>query len=222
MNKTVIELQNVWKSYKSDGQEFIALKDITLEIKRGEFILVMGRSGSGKSTLLHLMGIMDSPTKGDIFLDNMNISEMDEDERAEMRLKKIGFVFQFFNLFNEMTALENIAVPLIIGNDSNAFSRAEELIELVGLKNKKNSTPNKLSGGQRQRIAIARALVNNPSIVLCDEPTGNLDTKSRDDIFHLLQKINEEENQTIVIITHDNELKEYANRIISLSDGEII
>ena len=219
----IIELQKVTKIYKLDEVEVIGVKDVDLKIKKGEFICIMGPSGSGKSTLLHLIGCLDKPTYGKVFIDGIDVSRMTEDELAEIRKNKIGFVFQFFNLYPSLNALENVELPMIIAEKDKEYrrKRAMELLKIVGMEKFKDHFPSELSGGQRQKIAIARALANDPPIILADEPTGNLDSKSGKEVMEIFKKLNEE-GRTIVVVTHNKEVAKYAERIIYLKDGEII
>ena len=219
----IIELQKVTKIYKLDEVEVVGVKDIDLKIKKGEFVCIMGPSGSGKSTLLHLIGCLDKPTYGKIFIDGIDISKMSEDELAEIRKNKIGFVFQFFNLYPTLNALENVELPMIIAEKDKEYrrKRAMELLKIVGMEKFKDHFPSELSGGQRQKIAIARALANDPPIILADEPTGNLDSKSGKEVMEIFKKLHEE-GRTIVVVTHNKEVAEYSERIIYLKDGKII
>jgi len=219
----IIELQKVTKIYKLDEIEVIGVKDINLKIKKGEFVCIMGASGSGKSTLLHLIGCLDKPTYGKIFIDGIDVSKMSENELAEIRKNKIGFVFQFFNLYPTLTALENIELPMIIAKKDRKYrrKRAMDLLKVVGMEKFKDNFPSELSGGQRQKIAIARALANDPPIILADEPTGNLDSKSGKEVMEIFKKLNEE-GKTIVVVTHNKEVAKYSERIIYLKDGKII
>jgi putative ABC transport system ATP-binding protein len=219
----IIELQKVTKIYKLDEVEVVGVKDINLKIKKGEFVCIMGPSGSGKSTLLHLIGCLDKPTYGKVFIDGIDVSKMTEDELAEIRKNKIGFVFQFFNLYPTLNALENIELPMIIAEKDKEYrrKRAIELLKIVGMEKFKDHFPSELSGGQRQKIAIARALANDPPIILADEPTGNLDSKSGKEVMEIFKKLNEE-GKTIVVVTHNKEVAKYAERIIYLKDGKII
>jgi putative ABC transport system ATP-binding protein len=180
----------------------------------------MGPSGSGKSTLLNMMGLLDAPTSGSIFIDGSDVSSLNENERADFRLRKLGFVFQFFSLLMELSALENIALPMIM--DNRKYDRAASLLELVGLEDRADHTPNELSGGQQQRVAIARALANEPAILLADEPTANLDTESSNQIVELFRELNEQRGQTIVMVTHEPDLGEKADRIVRLKDGRVV
>jgi len=204
--------------------EVIALNGITLNIKKGEFVAIMGPSGSGKTTLLNLIGALDRPTEGNILIEGVDISELDDDELAKLRNQKIGFIFQFFNLISRMTALDNVALPMAFAGISRdqRRRRAEELLKMVKLGDRVNHKPTELSGGQQQRVAIARALGNNPSVVLCDEVTGNLDTKTGKEILDLLRTLNEEQGQTFIIVTHDPMVADCVDRIISLQDGIIV
>ncbi|RLE50417.1 MAG: ABC transporter ATP-binding protein [Candidatus Methanomethylicota archaeon] len=219
----VIKTIDLWKVYKLGKVEYAALRGVNLAVKRGEMIAVVGPSGSGKSTLLNLIGALDRPTKGQVFIDGVDISRLKSKELAELRNKKIGFVFQMFNLIPYMTALENVEVPMIASGipPKERRERAMQLLEAVGLAARANNKPSELSGGEQQRVAIARALANSPSIVLADEPTGNLDSKSAWDVVNLLKKINEERNVTIVIVTHNLEITSVCNRVVYLRDGMI-
>jgi putative ABC transport system ATP-binding protein len=202
--------------------EVRALQDISITINKGEYVAFMGPSGSGKSTLMNIIGCLDTPTSGTYILNNQEVSEMTENELAEVRNKEIGFVFQTFNLLPRATALENVALPLIYAGYSRSEreDRAMEVLESVGLADRWHHKPNELSGGQRQRVAIARALVNNPSIILADEPTGNLDSKTSYDIMNLFQELHDKGN-TIIMVTHEDDIAHYAHRIIRLRDGLI-
>lgn len=202
------------------SEEVHALKDITLDINKNEYIALMGPSGSGKSTLMNLLGCLDSPTSGYYELNGIDVSDMEDDELAEVRNKEIGFVFQTFNLLPRMTALENVALPLVYSGMSKAkrLERAEEVLQVVGLGDRVDHKPNELSGGQRQRVAIARALVNNPAIILADEPTGNLDTKTSIEIMSIFEEIQKNGN-TVIIVTHEPDIAEHAHRIVRLRDG---
>lgn len=218
----IIKLENVGKIYKTGKIEFTALKNINLEIEKGEYISITGPSGSGKSTLLNLMGCLDSPTSGKIFIDGIDTSEMGENERARVRRQKIGFVFQQFNLIPGLTAEENIALPMRFNNipKSEALKRAREILREVGLEGKEKNKPSELSGGQQQRVAIGRALANSPEILLCDEPTGNLDSNSGKTIIELLENLNNS-GKTIIIVTHDPNIANRCKRKIYIADGEI-
>jgi putative ABC transport system ATP-binding protein len=218
----IIETREIAKVYKMGDQTVNALQSISISIDRGEYVAFMGPSGSGKSTLMNIIGCLDTPTSGSYMLNNKLVSDMTENELAETRNKEIGFVFQTFNLLPRATALENIALPLIYAGYSKAerTEMAMRALESVGLGSRSHHKPNELSGGQRQRIAIARALVNNPSIILADEPTGNLDTKTSYDIMNLFQELHDKGN-TIIMVTHEDDIAHYAHRIIRLRDGLI-
>lgn len=218
----IIETQNIAKVYRMGNNEVRALQSISITIHKGEYVAFMGPSGSGKSTLMNIIGCLDTPTSGTYILNNQLVSEMTENELAEVRNKEIGFVFQTFNLLPRATALENVALPLIYAGYSRSEreDRAMEVLESVGLGDRWHHKPNELSGGQRQRVAIARALVNNPSIILADEPTGNLDTKTSYDIMNLFQELHDKGN-TIIMVTHEDDIAHYAHRIIRLRDGLI-
>lgn len=224
MKKVVIKLDNVWKIYKMDNVEVPALKGLNLEVLEGEFLAILGKSGSGKSTALNSIGCLDLPTKGKVYLDGKDISMLDENELARIRGKKIGFIFQTFNLIPSLNALENVMLPMMFQNVTKQarLERAKSLLEMVGLKDRMNHTQSQLSGGERQRVAIARALVNNPEIILADEPTGNLDSKTGKEIINMLIDLNKKYKRTIIMITHDQSLAGYAERIVHLSDGMII
>ena len=216
----MIELRDIQKIYYMGKIEVPALRGVDLNIGRGEFVALMGPSGSGKSTLLNMMGLLDAPTSGSIFIDGADVSSLNENERADFRLRKLGFVFQFFSLLMELSALENVALPMIM--DNRKHDRASSLLELVGLGERANHTPNELSGGQQQRVAIARALANEPAILLADEPTANLDTESSNQIVELFRELNEQRGQTIVMVTHEPDLGEKADRIVRLKDGRVV
>ncbi len=216
----MIELKDIRKIYYMGKIEVLALRGVDLNIGRGEFVALMGPSGSGKSTLLNMMGLLDAPTSGSIFIDGSDVSSLNENERADFRLRKLGFVFQFFSLLMELSALENVALPMIM--DNRKYDRAASLLELVGLGDRADHTPNELSGGQQQRVAIARALANEPAILLADEPTANLDTESSSQIVELFRELNEQRGQTIVMVTHEPDLGEKADRIVRLKDGRVV
>ncbi|NMB84390.1 ABC transporter ATP-binding protein [Candidatus Roizmanbacteria bacterium] len=221
----MIKLKNVWKEYPLDGTVFTALKDINLTIKSGEFTSIMGPSGSGKSTLMHMVGLLDKPSKGEIFIDNKKISDVNDNQLSDLRNEYIGFVFQQFNLLNKLTILENVLLPTVyLRKKSNIDfqKRALELIDRFGLYEKRHSYPNKISGGQQQRVAIARALIMDPKLILADEPTGNLDSKTGKEIMKLLTELNEKEKRTIVIVTHDPSIAEQVERVVRIIDGQII
>ncbi len=220
----VVKLDNVWKVYKMGAVDVPALRGLNLEVKRGEFLSVMGASGSGKSTAMNMIGCLDVPTRGRIFLEGHDISHLSESELAQIRGKKIGFIFQQFNLIPTLTALENVALPMLFQNIPKAkrIDRAKGLLEMVDLGDRINHKPNELSGGQQQRVAIARALANDPELILADEPTGNLDSKTGKLVVNFLQELNRTQKKTIVMVTHDLNVAKYAHRIEYLKDGQII
>jgi putative ABC transport system ATP-binding protein len=222
--KPVIELSNVSKTYKMDDVEVRALKNVNLKMNKKEFVAIMGPSGSGKSTLLHMVGCLDRPTEGKIILDGTDISRLNDSELARLRGNKLGFIFQFFNLYPTLTALENVELPMMIieKNKDEREKRAMELLKIVDMEKRAEHLPSQLSGGERQRVAIARALANNPSLILADEPTGNLDSKTGNEIMKFLNRLQEKENKTIVMVTHELDIAKYAERIIHLKDGEIV
>ncbi len=222
----MIKLVNVSKVYQIDEEiKFWALKSVSLEIKEGERVVIMGPSGSGKSTLMHLIGLLDKPTSGEIYLNGKKTSDLDDDKLSLLRNQFIGFVFQQFNLIPKLTVLENILLPTVYACKKLSYDPEEKaffLINKFGLSGKENSYPNKLSGGQQQRVAILRALIMEPKLILADEPTGNLDSKTGREIMDLLKKLNEEEKITVVIITHEEDIAKYGKRIIKIKDGKII
>jgi putative ABC transport system ATP-binding protein len=222
MNDTIIHLDNVVKNYMIGTIVVRALQSITLEIKRNEYVAIMGPSGSGKSTLMNLLGCLDTATSGTYILNGTDVSKMQDNELAEIRNSEIGFVFQTFNLLPRYTALENVMLPLIYAgkNKAQRTERAKKVIEEVALSDRSHHKPNELSGGQRQRVAVARAMVNNPSIILADEPTGNLDSKTSIDIMNLFGEIHRRGN-TMIVVTHEEEIARHAHRIIRLKDGFI-
>jgi putative ABC transport system ATP-binding protein len=217
----LIEIQNITKVYQMGRVEVHAVRGISLTIEAGEIIAIMGPSGSGKSTMMNILGCLDQPTSGRYLLDQKNVSHLNENQLAEIRNRKIGFVFQTFNLLGRTTAFQNVALPLIYAGVSRIerHRRAQEALEAVGLADRMSHTPMELSGGQQQRVAIARSLVNNPSIILADEPTGNLDSKSGIEVMEILQTLNQERGITIVLVTHDHQIAQHARRIVHLQDG---
>lgn len=216
-------MRNLKKTYLAGSVEVYALRDIDLDIESAEFLSIMGPSGSGKSTLMNILGCLDAPTDGTYLLAGEDVSKLDRDERAEVRNRKIGFVFQGFNLLPRMSALQNVELPLVYGSVKTAERRglAAEALELVGLADRARHLPTQLSGGQQQRVAIARALVNRPEIILADEPTGNLDTKTSSEIMQVFRKLNKERKITFVLVTHDPEVGHWTDRAILLRDGKI-
>lgn len=222
-NGNIITIKNLTKIYKG-GVDVIALNNINLEIKEGEFLAIVGPSGSGKSTLLNLIGLLDTPTSGQIFLGDIDVTAADPNERAKLRNSELGFVFQYHHLIPEFSALENVMMPMLIAGKSKeeAREKAGELLISVGLEDRLNNRPNQLSGGQNQRVAVARALVNDPKIVIGDELTGNLDTKTSDRIYELLRELNRNMKQTFILVTHDTRMAEKTDRILRIVDGKIV
>ncbi len=218
----IIELKNLTKIYR-DGVEFRALDNANLRIKKGEFVAIVGPSGSGKSTLMHLIGLLDTPSSGTLFIDGKDVTKMSDKERSGMRNRMLGFVFQYHHLLPDFTALENVMMPLLIAGKSREEAKnvAEKLLKEVGLEDRMDHRPGELSGGQNQRVAVARALSCSPAIVLGDEPTGNLDTKTGDLIYELLRRLNKEYNQTFIVVTHNEELAGKADRVVKIVDGKI-
>ncbi len=216
----IIKIDNLAKTYIMGSEEVRALKTITTSINKNEYVALMGPSGSGKSTLMNLLGCLDTPSSGSYVLNGSDVSSMDDDDLADIRNKEIGFVFQTFNLLPRLSSLENVALPLIYGGKSKAqrTELAEEALSKVGLSDRMDHKPNELSGGQRQRVAIARAIVNNPALILADEPTGNLDTKTSIEIMSIFERIHDLGN-TIILVTHEPDIAEHASRIIRLRDG---
>lgn len=223
-SKPVIELKDVWKIYQMGDVQVVALSGLNLSVKKGEFVSIMGPSGSGKSTAMNMIGCLDIPTKGTIYLDNKDISKMSESNLAQIRGKKIGFIFQQFNLIPTLTALENVMLPMIFQNipKEERLSKATKLLQMVDLGDRMDHKPNELSGGQQQRVAIARSLSNNPEVILADEPTGNLDSRTGSTVLDFLKKLHITEGKTIVMVTHDEDVAKKADRIEYLRDGKIV
>ena len=221
---TVIKLKEVTKKYQMEEVEVQALKSVDLKIKEEDFVAIMGPSGSGKSTLLHMIGLLDRPTSGKVYIDGTDISKLSDSSLARLRGEKIGFVFQFFNLLPTLNARENIRLPMLIleRNRGEIESELSKLLKTVGLESRAKHLPSQLSGGERQRVAIARALANDPPLILADEPTGNLDSKTGEEIMGFLQKLQEDEKVTIVMVTHEADIAEFAKHIIHLKDGKIV
>ncbi len=218
----LIRTRDLWKIYEMGREKVNALREVSLEIEKGEYVAIMGPSGSGKSTLMNLIGCLDTPTKGDYYLNDKLVSQMNDDELARIRNKEIGFVFQTFNLLARATAAHNVELPLVYnGTESEVRKRkAREALRMVDLEDRATHKPNELSGGERQRVALARALVNNPSLILADEPTGNLDTKTGQEIMRIFEKLHRQGN-TLIIVTHEHDIATYADRIIYIRDGAI-
>ena len=223
MKETIIRLEEVWKIYELGNVKVEALRGLNLEIKKGEFVAIMGPSGSGKSTAVNMIGCLDVPTKGKIFLEHHDISKLTESDLAQIRGQKIGFIFQQFNLIGTLTALENVTLPMLFQGTSKEkrLEHAKKLLDLVELGDRLNHKPSELSGGQQQRVAIARSLANNPEVVLADEPTGNLDSKTGEIVINFLEKLNKE-GKTIILVTHDANVAKHAARIEFLKDGKIV
>jgi putative ABC transport system ATP-binding protein len=220
---TILETRNVEKTYQMGKVKVSALRGVSLQIEEGEFVAIFGPSGSGKSTMLHILGGLDRPDKGSVLVDGTDLSTLNDSKLADIRLHKIGFVFQFFNLLPKITALRNVELPLTLADvsEDESLGKAKEMLELVGLKDRIDHRPAEMSGGEQQRVAIARALINSPKIVLADEPTGNLDTTTGWDIVNLMKRLNEKTKQTFVVVTHDQSVAETADRMIQLKDGKI-
>ena len=224
MKKTLIKLEEVYKIYKMGDVEVNALQGLDLDIREGEFVAIMGPSGSGKSTAVNMIGCLDVPTKGRIMLDGHDISKLSESALAQIRGRKIGFIFQQFNLVPTLTAIENVMLPMIFQGtpESARIKKARELLALVDLKDRMGHKPSELSGGQQQRVAIARALANNPEVILADEPTGNLDSRTGANVLEFLDRLHREEKKTIIMVTHDQNLAKIAERTEFLKDGKIV
>jgi putative ABC transport system ATP-binding protein len=222
--ETAIELRDVEKEYDLGAIKLHVLKEIKLKVKKSDIVAIMGPSGSGKSTMLHMLGCLDRPTRGKVIIDGVDVSRLNDDELAKIRREKIGFIFQFFYLIPSLTALKNVELPMtfIKSSAKDREKRAKELLKMVGLEDRMYHRPSQLSGGESQRVAIARALANNPQIILADEPTGNLDSKSGKEIMDILVKLNNERGVTLIIVTHDPSIARHAEKVINLKDGKII
>jgi putative ABC transport system ATP-binding protein len=222
----VISVKNLVKTYVVGEVEVKALRGVNLDVRHGEFLAVTGPSGSGKSTFMHIIGCLDRPTAGQYFLDGEDVSRMSKDQLAAVRNKRIGFVFQGFNLLSRTSALDNVELPLLYGGSglktADRHRRAMEVLKAVGLENRADHHPNQLSGGQQQRVAIARSLINNPSILLADEPTGNLDTRTSIEVMDIFQRLNTERGITVLLITHEHDIAEYGTRIVQFRDGQVV
>lgn len=224
MTDAIIQASHLKKVYQSGTVETVALNDVSFEIKKGEFVAIMGPSGSGKSTLMHILGALDTPTSGSYLLDGEEVSKLTQDALADIRNRKIGFIFQAFNLLPRTSALKNVMLPMVYGGipKQERLEKAKKYLDMVGLGDRMEHSSNQLSGGQQQRVAIARGLVMNPAILLADEPTGNIASNQAAEIMDIFQRINEEEGHTIVMITHELDIAEHAKRIIQLKDGKIV
>jgi putative ABC transport system ATP-binding protein len=224
MGGPLIQVEDLWKVYELGDVSVTALAGVTLAVERGEFVAIMGSSGSGKSTFMNLLGCLDRPSRGRYVLDGVDVSTISSDERAEIRNKKLGFVFQSFNLISRTSAVENVELPLFYGDVPLAEQRerARRALALVGLGDREHHLPNQLSGGQQQRVAIARALVNEPPLILADEPTGNLDSRTSVEILEIFQHLNRERGITVVLVTHEPDISSYAQRVITFRDGRVL
>ena len=218
----ILKVENLTKVYGKDSTKVVALDHVSFSVNKGEFVAIVGASGSGKSTLLHLIGGVDRPTSGKVFIDGQNIFEFNDDKLAIFRRRQVGLIYQFYNLIPILNVEENIALPLSLDNRKIEKEKLDDILKLLGLTSRRNHLPNELSGGQQQRTSIGRALITNPTIILADEPTGNLDSKSSDEIVALLKKSNKELKQTIIMITHNMEIAKEADRIIKIEDGKIV
>lgn len=218
---SIIELSNVWKRYESGTETVEALKAVDFAADPGEFVAVMGPSGSGKSTMLNVLGLLDVPTEGVVSLDGRDVTDLSDEEMTRERKRSIGFIFQNFHLIPTLSAVENVEVPTLFGDDPTARQRASELLERVGLGERLHHRPDQLSGGQKQRVAVARALINEPRILLADEPTGNLDRDTGRDVLELFTELKVEEDVAVIAVTHDDQLRQYADRVVNLVDGRL-
>lgn len=218
----ILKVENLTKVYGKDTTEVVALDHVSFSVQKGEFVAIVGASGSGKSTLLHLLGGVDRPTEGKVYISGKDIFNFDDEKLAIFRRRQVGLIYQFYNLIPILNVEENITLPLSLDNREVNENKLDELLKTLGLSNRRNHLPNELSGGQQQRTSIGRALITNPSIILADEPTGNLDSKASDEIVELLKKSNRDYNQTIVMITHNMEIAKCADRILKMEDGRIV
>jgi putative ABC transport system ATP-binding protein len=224
MRSKLIQTEGLWKIYQTGGVQVPALRGISISVSHGDFVAIVGASGSGKSTFMNLLGCLDTPTRGRYFFEDRDVSRLGRDELASIRNRRIGFVFQTFNLLPRTSALENVELPLLYNGTTarRRRQRAHELVKMVGLEWRQRHLPSQLSGGQQQRVAIARALVNNPSLILADEPTGNLDSRTSLEIMELLQRLNQREQRTVLLVTHEPEIASFAKRIIRFRDGKVV
>ena len=224
LKKKIIEVKNAIKTYQSGDEKFNALNDVSLTVYEGEFVAIMGASGSGKSTFMNMLGCLDKPNSGSYYLDEVDVLNKDQNELAKIRSQKMGFVFQGFNLISRTSAIDNVCLPMIyLGIDEETrIKKAKEALKIVGLSGRENHLPNQISGGQQQRVAIARAIVNDPPLILADEPTGNLDTKTSIEVMEFFVSLNEKMNKTIVLVTHEPDIAEFCKRVVTFKDGNII
>lgn len=218
----ILRVENLTKIYGKGSTEVVALDNVSFSVQKGEFVAIVGASGSGKSTLLHLLGGVDRPTSGKVYIDGKDIYDFDDDKLAIFRRRQVGLIYQFYNLIPILNVEENITLPLSLDNREVNQQKLDDLLRVLGLSERRNHLPNELSGGQQQRTSIGRALITNPTIILADEPTGNLDTKATDEIVELLKKSNWDYNQTIIMITHNMEIAKYADRVLQIEDGRIV
>ena len=221
-NMSILKVENLSKIYGEKDTKTIAVDNVSFEVEKGEFVAIVGTSGSGKSTLLHMIGGVDKPTSGTIEINGVNIYELDEAKQAEFRRREVALIYQFYNLIPILNVEENMCLPIKLDNKKVDEQKLSEMIETLGLKERRKNLPNELSGGQQQRVAIGRSLMQNPAILLADEPTGNLDSQNSKEIIELLKKSNKEYNQTIILVTHDEEIAKQADRIITINDGKIV
>ncbi|OLA94875.1 MAG: macrolide ABC transporter ATP-binding protein [Candidatus Melainabacteria bacterium LEY3_CP_29_8] len=224
VKKKIIEVKNAIKTYQSGDEKFNALNDVSLTVYEGEFVAIMGASGSGKSTFMNMLGCLDKPNSGSYYLDEVDVLNKEQNELAKIRSQKMGFVFQGFNLISRTSAIDNVCLPMIyLGIDEETrIKKAKEALKIVGLSGRENHLPNQISGGQQQRVAIARAIVNDPPLILADEPTGNLDTKTSIEVMEFFVSLNEKMNKTIVLVTHEPDIAEFCKRVVTFKDGNII
>lgn len=222
MKMDILRVENLVKTYKNGNSTINAVDNISFSVEKGDFVAIVGASGSGKSTLLHLLGGVDRPTSGKVFIDNVDIYSMNNDALAIFRRRQVGLIYQFYNLIPILNVEENIVLPCKLDGKNVSKDRLNEIIDTLGLSTRRKHLPNELSGGQQQRVSIGRAIINNPALVLADEPTGNLDSKASDEIVALLKESNKKYNQTIIVITHDSDIASVANRVITIEDGKIV